>query len=262
MDSIERAKQRPLFQLMTSLGIDGVGSTVANLLVSHFDSLDSLADVATRTRAAELSFRQLVEPLVQSVRGNLLGQNGEVIRSIERLDDPLTELAPRYLDGKDVEGRLKRLLKPLYETVEADDDAVATALKNLIDAAAPLLRIEGFGPVLVDNVIGWFADEHNQRVVAKMKTAGVNMQGEKKVAASDALQGKTFVLTGTLPTMSREEASALIESHGGKVSGSVSSKTHFVLVGESPGSKADKARQLGVPIISEADLKIMVGAND
>ena len=131
-----------------------------------------------------------------------------------------------------------------------------------MSSAAPLLRIDGLGPVLVDNIIAWFADEHNQRIIAKMKAVGVNMQDEKKVAASDALQGKTFVLTGTLPTMSREEASALIESHGGKVSGSVSSKTHFVLVGESPGSKADKARQLGIPIISEADLKIMVGAND
>lgn len=260
--SIERAKQRPLSQLLTSLGIDGVGSTVANLLVSHFDSLDALADAATRTKAAELSFRQVVEPIIQSVRGNLLVQSGEVIRCVERLENPLTELAPRYLDGKDVEVRLKRLLKPLYETVEADSDAVAAALKNLIDAATPLLRIEGFGPVLVDNVIGWFADEHNQRIIAKMKAAGVNMQGEKKATASDTLQGKTFVLTGTLPTMSREEASALIEAHGGKVSGSVSSKTSFVLMGESPGSKADKARQLGVPIISEDDLKKMVGAND
>lgn len=260
--SIERAKQRPLSQLLTSLGIDGVGSTVANLLVSHFDSLDALADAATRTKAAELSFRQVVEPIIQSVRGNLLVQSGEVIRCVERLENPLTELAPRYLDGKDVGVRLKRLLKPLYETVEADSDAVAAALKNLIDAATPLLRIEGFGPVLVDNVIGWFADEHNQRIIAKMKAAGVNMQGEKKAAASDTLQGKTFVLTGTLPTMSREEASALIEAHGGKVSGSVSSKTSFVLMGESPGSKADKARQLGVPIISEDDLKKMVGAND
>lgn len=262
MDSIERAKQRPLSQLLTSLGIDGVGSTVANLLVSHFDSLDALADVATRARAAELTFQQVVEPLVQSVQGNMFGQEDEVIRSVERLDNPLTDLAPRYLDGKDVEVRLKRLLKPLYETVEADADAVAVALKNLIEAAAPLLHIEGFGPVLVDNVIAWFADEHNQRIVAKMKAAGVNMQGEKKVAASDVLQGKTFVLTGTLPTMSRDEASALIEAHGGKVSGSVSSKTSYVLMGESPGSKADKARQLGIPIISEADLKELVGAND
>jgi DNA ligase (NAD+) len=262
LDSIERARQRPLAQLLTSLGIDGVGSTVANLLVANFDSLDALADAALRTKAAELSFRQVTEPLVQSVRGDLFGQGDDVIRSIERLDDPLTELAPRYLEARDVDVRLKRLLKPLYETIEADTDAIAAALNALIDAAAPLLRIDGLGPVLVENVVSWFADEHNQRIVAKMKAAGVNMQGEKKVAASDALQGKIFVLTGTLPNMSRDEATALIEAHGGKVSGSVSSKTSYVLVGDSPGSKADKARQLNIPIISEAELKMMVGAND
>jgi DNA ligase (NAD+) len=222
--------------------------------------LDALADVAQRTKSAGLSFRQVVEPLIQSVRGDLFGQGDEVIRSIERLDNPLTELAPRYLDAKDADVRLRRLLKPLYETVEAD--AVADALKNLIDSAAPLLRIDGLGPVLVENIVDWFSDEHNQRIIAKMKAAGVNMQGEKKVAASDMLQGLTFVLTGTLPNMTREEASALIESHGGKVSSSVSSKTSYVLVGDSPGSKADKARQLGIPIISETDLKTMVGAND
>lgn len=262
LDSIERARQRPLAQLLTSLGIDGVGSTVANLLVANFDSLDALADAALRTKSAELSFRQVTEPLVQSVRGDLFGQGDDVIRSIERLDDPLTELAPRYLDARDVDVRLKRLLKPLYETVEADTDAIAAALKALIDAAAPLLRIDGLGPVLVENIVSWFADEHNQRILAKMRAAGVNMQGEKKAVASDALQGKIFVLTGTLPNMSRDEATALIEAHGGKVSGSVSSKTSYVLVGDSPGSKADKARQLNIPIISEAELKTMVGAND
>jgi DNA ligase (NAD+) len=74
------------------------------------------------------------------------------------------------------------------------------------------------------------------------------------------LDGLTFVLTGTLPTLSREAAEALIMAHGGKVSGSVSKKTSYVLMGESPGSKADKARQLGVPIISEEELRRLVGS--
>ena len=137
-------------------------------------------------------------------------------------------------------------------------DAVATALKNLTDAAAPLLRIEGFGPVLVDNVIDWFGDEHNQRIIAKMKAAGVNMQGEHKVAASDALQGKTFVLTGTLASMTREEATATIESLGGKVSGSVSRKTSYLVAGAEAGSKLEKAQALDVTVLTEDEFRRLI----
>ncbi|MBL8117041.1 MAG: NAD-dependent DNA ligase LigA, partial [Anaerolineae bacterium] len=90
---------------------------------------------------------------------------------------------------------------------------------------------------------------------------GVNMQAEEKVVASETLTGKVFVITGTLPTLSREQAAELIEAHGGKVTGSVSKKTSYVLMGESPGSKADKARELGIPIIDEAQLRDMVGEN-
>jgi DNA ligase (NAD+) len=92
-----------------------------------------------------------------------------------------------------------------------------------------------------------------------MRVAGVNMQAEARVKAGDTLDGLTFVLTGTLPSLSRDEAAALIEAHGGKVTGSVSKKTSYVLMGESPGSKADKARELGIPIISENDLLQMIG---
>lgn len=87
------------------------------------------------------------------------------------------------------------------------------------------------------------------------------MQAEARVRAGNRLDGLTFVLTGTLPTLSREQASELIESHGGKISGSVSKKTSYVLMGDSPGSKADKARQLGIPIIGEAELWDMIGEN-
>ena len=85
------------------------------------------------------------------------------------------------------------------------------------------------------------------------------MQGEAKVMAGDGLSGMSFVLTGTLPTLSREQAEGLIQSHGGKVSSSVSKKTSYVLMGDSPGSKADKARELGVAIISEAEFWQMIG---
>lgn len=259
MDSIERARHRPLAQFLMALGIDGVGGTVAQLLADHFHSVDALIDTARQVRAAEQELRQQAESLVQVPDEALAEQTDEVIRCVMRLRNPLVELAPRYVDAPDVETRLKRMLKPLYETVGAEAETLAAPLQKLTTAAAPLLRIEGLGPVLVESIVNWFADEYHQQVIGKMQQAGVNMQAEEKVVASDSLAGMTFVLTGTLPTMTRDEASALIEAHGGKVTGSVSKRTSYVVVGDSPGSKADKARQLNIPILSEADLKALVG---
>ena len=256
-DSIERAKHRPLSQVLTSLGIDGVGSTVANLLVNHFDSIDALLNTARQVKQAEAGFKQFASNLIDTA-GKMPDETDGVTRSIERLRDPLVELAPRYIGVQDIDVRLKRLLKPLLEVVEADVMPLAETLSELTQAAAPLLRIEGLGPVLVENIVDWFADDHNQLVIEKMQQAGVNMQAEARTFAGDQLDGKTFVLTGTLPTMTRDEAKALIEAHGGKVTGSVSKKTDYVVVGDSPGSKADKASQLGVLMLSEDDLKALV----
>ncbi len=131
-------------------------------------------------------------------------------------------------------------------------DALMNASVDDIDA------VEGIGPVLAQSVVDYFADPYRQRVLDKMRAAGVNMQAAAKTLASDKLAGLTFVLTGTLPTMSRDQAAELIEAHGGKVTGSVSKKTSYVLMGDSPGSKADKARQLGVPIIDETTFRMMI----
>ena len=169
--SIERARQRPLWQLIASLGIDGVGSTVAELLADHFHSIDAL---------------------------------------------------------------------------QAASDEEIQAL-------------DGIGPILAHKIRGWFDSEANQHLLDELRAAGVNMRAEKQAAASDQLAGLTFVLTGTLPSLTRDEASDLIKAHGGKVTSSVSKKTNYVLVGDSPGSKAEKAAQLGVPIISEDDLRVMTG---
>jgi DNA ligase (NAD+) len=131
-------------------------------------------------------------------------------------------------------------------------DSLMNASVETIDA------IEGIGPILAQSIYDWFRDAHNRKVLEKLRAAGVNMQAEEKITAGNALEGLTFVITGTLPTLSRDEATAIIESHGGKVTGSVSKKTSYVLMGESPGSKADKARELGISIISEDDLLRLV----
>lgn len=115
-----------------------------------------------------------------------------------------------------------------------------------------LLRVGGFGAKTAAAVRGWFADPANRALVQDLQAAG--MTPTPPAAASSALAGKTFVLTGTLPTLSREEATAKIEAAGGKVSGSVSKKTHYVVAGEEAGSKLEKARALGVAVLDEPGL--------
>jgi len=124
-----------------------------------------------------------------------------------------------------------------------------------------LLQIEGVGPTIAEGIVAWFQDEFHRTLIGKLRAAGVRMESAQgaPVAVGDSLAGKTFVLTGTLPTMSREEASALIKAHGGKVAGSVSKKTDYVLAGENAGSKLTKAEELGVPVIDEARLREMIG---
>jgi DNA ligase (NAD+) len=126
-----------------------------------------------------------------------------------------------------------------------------------------LLQIEGVGPNIAQAIVDWFADDFHQKLLAKFKAAGVQMesQGAEVARVSDALAGLTFVLTGTLPTLSREEAAALIKAHGGRVAGSVSRKTDYVVAGESAGSKLTRAQQLGIPVIDEDGLRAMVAGS-
>lgn len=260
LDSIEKAKSRPFAQVLTSLGIDGVGSTVANLLTDHFDSMDALLETTSAIKTSESEFTRMIQPLVETVKGDMFGMRDDVRKVLHRLQHPNTELAPRYIDAKDLPTRFRRFLKPLDESVTIEDEQLSHMLDNLgklIEASRRLHTIDGLGPILVENIVEWFADEHHRNVIQKMRTAGVNMQAEKKVLAGDSFDGKTFVITGTM-SVPRGDIQALIESHGGKVTGSVSKKTSYVVAGDSPGSKVEKAEKSGVPIISEADLRAMI----
>ena len=117
-----------------------------------------------------------------------------------------------------------------------------------------IAAIDGFGTVMAQSVYDYFRLEGTSRLIGELRELGVEMKPLKQTQKSGAFLGKTFVLTGTLPTMTRKEASALIEQNGGKTSSSVSKKTDYVLAGEDAGSKLTKAQSLGVPVISEAEL--------
>jgi DNA ligase (NAD+) len=124
-------------------------------------------------------------------------------------------------------------------------------------AAGParLAEVDDIGEVIADSIARWHDDSHNRDLLARLDKAGVNFKSSlhHPSAALGPFAGKTFVLTGTLPTMTREQAGAKIEALGGKVSGSVSKKTDYVLAGEEAGSKLEKAQKLGVKIIDEAE---------
>jgi len=134
-------------------------------------------------------------------------------------------------------------------------------LEDLMSAEeTALLDVEDVGPVLAESVHQFFAEAHNREVIAQLRAAGVHWpEGEPQRRPAGKLQGLTFVLTGTLPKLTRDEAKDLIESHGGKVAGSVSKKTSYVVAGADPGSKFDRARELGVPVVDEQGLRTMVG---
>jgi DNA ligase (NAD+) len=136
------------------------------------------------------------------------------------------------------------------------------SMAGILDASLEELQtVPEIGPVVAASVRAFADESHNRALVEKLTAAGVNMtsqQPEPSVAVSGPLTGKTFVLTGTLPSMTRDEATAEIERLGGKVSGSVSKKTSYLLAGEEAGSKLDKARTLGVPVLSEEDFKALI----
>ena len=136
---------------------------------------------------------------------------------------------------------------------------------SLLDlmAATPeaLNEIEGIGPKIAESVREYFSVDSNRALIEKFARLGVRVAEEAPAAPVGAqpLAGFTFVVTGTLPTFSRDEAHDFIKAHGGKVAGSVSGKTSYLVAGESAGSKLDKARQLGVPVIDEAELRALAG---
>ena len=117
-----------------------------------------------------------------------------------------------------------------------------------------ILAVDDIGPVVAQSILGFLHDPINRELIAQLRAAGLHWEEGEPEQRSQHLAGKTFVLTGTLPTLKREEAAAMIEAAGGKVSGSVSKKTSFVVAGEEAGSKLAKAEELGVTILDEAGL--------
>ena len=134
-------------------------------------------------------------------------------------------------------------------------------LDAIMDASEEqLLQVADVGPIVAQSIRTFFDQPHNREVVEQLRACGITwIEGPPAERASTPLSGKTLVLTGTLPTLGREEAKAWIEAAGGKVAGSVSKKTSYVVAGSEAGSKLDRALELGVPVLDEAGLKALLG---
>ncbi len=176
---------------------------------------------------------------------------------VAALEHSKTTTLPRFLFGLGIRHVGEATAKDLARHFGSMDRVMDASVEQLLD-------VKDVGPVVAQSIRTFFDQPHNREVVEQLRAAGVTWPEHEPTPLADAaslpLAGKTLVLTGTLPTLSREEAKALVEAAGGKVAGSVSRKTHYVVAGAEAGSKLDKALELGVPVLDEAALQALVAA--
>ena len=225
------------FASKNAMNIDGLGPAIVQQLLDQ-KLIATPADLYTLTKAQLLGLEGFKEKSAENLLSAI-----EASKS-QPLDRVISALGIRNIGQATA-----TLLCDRFGSLEA----IRTAKTE--DIAA----IEGFGDVMAESVAQTFAQPDFAALVDTLLARGVKMEYAAKAVASDRFAGMTFVLTGTLPTMKRDDAKALIESHGGKVSGSVSKKTSVVVAGEDAGSKLTKAQELGVEIIDEAELLRRIG---
>lgn len=155
-------------------------------------------------------------------------------------------------------------IRNVGETTAKDLARHFGSLDTLMEAdQTALQQLNDVGPVVARSIVEFFAEAHNREVIEQLRACGLSWdEREPTQPHSQRLAGRTLVLTGTLPTLSRDQAKALIESHGGKVTGSVSKKTDYVVAGADAGSKLAKAEELGVPVLDEAGLQALCGEDE
>ncbi len=223
-----------------AMNMEGFGPAAVEALISE-GYIKSIPDIY---RLKEHRERLIEEGIVGKEKSV-----DNILAAIEKSKDNDIDRLITGLGIRNVGKQTAKVLAAKYPDMQAVMDAPAEELTRLPD----------FGDVVAGDICTYFAKPENRSMIVQLGELGVNLRSkaaESKV--DDRFAGKTFVLTGTLPTMTRDEASALIESYGGKCSGSVSKKTSYVLAGEAAGSKLTKAQELGVPVISEEELMDMI----
>jgi len=207
-----------------------------------YERVRQLLDAGLIRDVADL-YRLTVEQLVQLDR--FAQQSAEqLVRAIDASRQRGLSLLLFGLGIRHVGKAVAQLLARRFGTM----DALMSAAGETINA------VPGIGSAIAEAVVHFFQEPRNRDLVERLRTAGLTFTEPQAVAADGPLSGKTFVITGTLPTLSRTQAAELIEQAGGRVAGSVSRKTDTVLAGEDPGSKLEKANELGIEVIDEPEL--------
>ncbi len=225
------------FAARLAMDIEGLGEKLVDQLVTH----------GLVRRPSDL-YRLTKDPLVNLERmGSLSAQN--LLNAIEKSKSRPLDRALMALGIPMVGESTARDLAKHFGTIDAIMDADVAALTGVF----------GVGETVAVAVREFFQEEQNREEIARLREAGVQFPEVQRTVQGTALAGKTFVITGTLPTMSRDAAKAKIEAAGGKVTGSVSKKTDYLVVGADAGSKLDKARELGVATVDEEGLVALLG---
>ena len=186
------------------------------------------------------------------VAEGLIGKEKNTDKILAAIEASKQNSPDKFLTGLGIRNVGKTTAKTLMKHLK-EIDALAEA------SVEALTEIPDIGLTTAQSIYDFFREEANKQLLARFKAAGVNFVMAAQEGESNALAGKTIVVTGTLPTLGRKEAAELIEKHGGKNTGSVSKKTDLLLAGEAAGSKLTKAQELGIPIISEAEFLEMIG---
>jgi DNA ligase (NAD+) len=226
IEAIARAKTFPLSRWLFALAIPEVGKTTAAQLAAFHESIEAVA-------------------------------NSELLRDVRDYHKTMEEAREARRSDPARADKLKQQISEIVARLTAAGFAARSKAKNEKDLGI----VTEVGRVVAESVLDFFSSAGGRHTVRRMKQLGIQPQSEKisrARAAHGPLAGKTFVLTGTLPSMTREEAGAKIEASGGHVVGSVSRKTDYVVAGEAAGSKLDKARELGVRILDETALRKML----
>jgi DNA ligase (NAD+) len=220
------------------MDIDGLGDALVDQLLAR-GMVHSVADLYSLTSEQLLELERMGEK--------------SAVKVLQNIEKSRAQPLPRVLNGLGIPFVGERTAQLLARHF-GDLDAVASASPETLE------EVNEVGPKVAESIRQFFAEQRNRDLIEKLRQAGLRFTGPKHVKKTGPLEGLTFVITGTLPTLKREEAKARIEEAGGKVAGSVSSKTNYLLAGEDAGSKLDKARDLKVPVLDEAGLLTMLGA--
>jgi len=227
------------FASKPAMDIDGLGEKIVDQLVEK-KYVNNVADLYYLTRDKLLTLERMAEKSADNLLESIEASKN---RSLDRV---LYALGIRFV-GEHMARVLVQAFGSLENIAEAD--------------MSDLLNIYEVGPQVADSVVDFFLSKQNLHIIEQLRSAGVKLKPIQQETKEKLLEGKTFVFTGALETMTRKDAQRATEELGGRAASSVSSHTDYVVVGENPGSKADKAEQLGVKIISENEFRNMAGLN-